>query len=238
MPPADQPSRSLLALGSAAVIAVYAAGYVRTKPAAARLAAESAARRRPTAPDASPASTPPIAVVVKPLADSAAPGAKVAIVEKVANAAEAKPKSDAQKLRDDPESAAAESLAIVQAREEAERPTKFVVPPLNYVAPEKAAPTHEDSLTKPELPPWNDGTYFGWGTSRHGDIRAGVEIRGGAIARAYIAECLTRYSCSWVEHLPRQVINRQSPEVDNVTSATESANAFYYAIVSALKQAK
>jgi uncharacterized protein with FMN-binding domain len=229
MRPADHPNRGILALGSAAVIAVYAAGYVRTKPAAAKLAAESSARRRPITVDSSPAAAPPIAVVVKPLADSATRGKK---------AAKPKLKSDAQKLIEDPESAAAESLAIAQAREEKERPTKFIVPPLNYVPPPKVEPTKADSMTKPELPPWNDGTYFGWGTSRHGDIKAGVEIRGGAIARAYIAECLTRYSCSWVEHLPRQVIDRQSPNVDNVTSATESANAFYYAIYSALKQAK
>ncbi len=31
---------------------------------------------------------------------------------------------------------------------------------------------------------------------------------------------------------------RQSPDVDNVSGATESANAFYYAVVEALKKAK
>jgi uncharacterized protein with FMN-binding domain len=38
--------------------------------------------------------------------------------------------------------------------------------------------------------------------------------------------------------LPPQVIQRQTAEVDYVSGATQSSNAFYYAIVEALKQAK
>jgi len=86
--------------------------------------------------------------------------------------------------------------------------------------------------------PWKDGVYFGWGTSRHGDIQAGVEIKGGRIASAFISECLTRYSCSWIAALPPQVVGRQSPDVDYVSGATQSTNAFYYAVVEALKKAK
>ena len=218
-------------------MAVYAAGYLRTKPAAAKLAEESEARRRrPPAEERS--ITPPVnAPPVKPIADSATKAVKIAKLSAL--------KSDAQKLRDDPESAAAESAAVARAREEKERPTKFVVPPLNYTPPPTAPaePLPAQPLTaadsaKPGFPPWKDGTFYGWGTSRHGDIKVGVEIRGGAIARAYIAECLTRYSCSWVAHLPRQVIDRQGPNIDYVTSATESANAFYYGVVEALKLAK
>jgi uncharacterized protein with FMN-binding domain len=89
-----------------------------------------------------------------------------------------------------------------------------------------------------ERGPYRDGTYLGWGTSRHGDIQASVEIRNGHIAEASIAQCRTRYSCSWIAHLPPQVVTRQSPDVDYVSGATQSANAFYYAVVEALKQAK
>ena len=85
---------------------------------------------------------------------------------------------------------------------------------------------------------WKDGTFSGWGTSRHGDIEATVIIEKGRITAAAISRCLTRYSCSWVAHLQPQVVERQSPEVDNVSGATESANAFYYAVVEALKAAK
>ncbi len=83
-----------------------------------------------------------------------------------------------------------------------------------------------------------DGTYTGWGTSRHGDIQAAVQIEGGRIVRASIVQCLTRYSCSWIAALPPQVVSRQSPEVDYVSGATQSTNAFYYAIVEALSKAR
>ncbi len=96
-----------------------------------------------------------------------------------------------------------------------------------------AAPTPS---TKPAT--LTDGTYTGWGSSRHGDIEATVVIEGGKITGAIISRCLTQYSCSWVAHLQAQVVTRQSPEVDNVSGATQSANAFYYAVIDALKKAK
>lgn len=38
--------------------------------------------------------------------------------------------------------------------------------------------------------------------------------------------------------LPGQVTTRQSPDVDYVSGATQSSNAFYYAVVDALLKAK
>jgi uncharacterized protein with FMN-binding domain len=98
-----------------------------------------------------------------------------------------------------------------------------------------------DTVAQPAqqaLAQWKDGVYYGWGTSRHGDIQAAVEIEKGRIIGAYIQQCLTRYSCSWISALPPQVVSRQSAEVDFVSGATQSTNAFYYAIVEALKKAK
>jgi uncharacterized protein with FMN-binding domain len=83
-----------------------------------------------------------------------------------------------------------------------------------------------------------DGTYTGWGTSRHGDIQATVQVKDGKIVLATITECLTRYSCSWIAPLPPQVLTRQSADVDIVSGATESTNAFYYAVIQALNKAK
>ncbi len=85
---------------------------------------------------------------------------------------------------------------------------------------------------------WKDGTYLGWGSSRHGDIQAAVVVEGGRIESATIAQCRTRYSCNVIDRLPPEVAQRQSPEVDYVTGATQSANAFYYAVVDALSKAK
>ena len=94
------------------------------------------------------------------------------------------------------------------------------------------------TVTNVAITDLRDGTYYGWGTSRHGDIQAVVTIEAGRIVRAGIAQCLTRYSCSWIAALPPQVVQRQSAEVDYVSGATQSVNAFYYAILEALAQAK
>ena len=90
----------------------------------------------------------------------------------------------------------------------------------------------------PPAPMYKDGSYKGWGTSRHGDIEATVVIAGGRIQSAKISGCYTRYSCSVIDPLPPQVAQRQSPEVDYVSGATQSADAFYYAVIEALAKAK
>ena len=91
--------------------------------------------------------------------------------------------------------------------------------------------------SKPALK-WKDGSYTGYGTSRHGDIEVYLETDGGKISYVRISQCLTQYSCSWISELPAQVIARQSPRVDATSGATQSANAFYYAVVQALSKAK
>jgi uncharacterized protein with FMN-binding domain len=85
---------------------------------------------------------------------------------------------------------------------------------------------------------WKDGTYTGLGDSPHGDIEATVVIAGGRIQSATISQCRTLYSCSVIDRLPPQVAERQSPDVDYVSGATHSAEAFYAAVVEALDQAK
>lgn len=90
----------------------------------------------------------------------------------------------------------------------------------------------------PAAPKWKDGTYTGWGTSRHGDIQAQVIIEEGRIKSASIAQCYTRYSCDVIDKIIPQVAQRQSPETDFVSGATQSTNAFYYGVVDALSKAK
>jgi uncharacterized protein with FMN-binding domain len=113
-------------------------------------------------------------------------------------------------------------------------PPPAATPPA-VTAPTTAAPITDASGT---VLKWRDGTFSGWGTSRHGDVEVTLIIERGRITTAAISRCLTRYSCSWIAHLQPQVVERQSPEVDNVSGATESANAFYYAVVEALKAAR
>ena len=65
-----------------------------------------------------------------------------------------------------------------------------------------------------------------------------MTIVDGKIQAAVINQCWTQYSCSWIAPLPPQVAQRQSPEVDYVSGATQSTFAFYYAVIEALKKAK
>jgi uncharacterized protein with FMN-binding domain len=109
--------------------------------------------------------------------------------------------------------------------------------PVAVVTEQKSA----DAALSPVSPPrseYKDGTYLGWGHCRHGDIQASVVIAGGRIASATIAQCLTRYSCSVIDKLPPEVSQRQSPDVDTISGATQSGDAFYYAVTDALLQAK
>ena len=216
--PPPRNKSNLVTLGSVAVLAVYAAGFVRTRAAAQRFANDSD-RRQVTAPT-TPADTTHVAMVPlrvdtapPPKPHKAAAAAAVAVTPAVPNP----PSVDTQR-----------PMMIAPAP----APEPPPVAPVTVVA--DTVPTPVD---KP-LARWKDGTYLGYGTSRHGDIQASVEIKDGRIIAASITQCLTRYSCSWISHLPPQVVARQSADVDYVSGATQSSNAFYQAIAEALTKAK
>jgi uncharacterized protein with FMN-binding domain len=98
-----------------------------------------------------------------------------------------------------------------------------------------AIPAQQDQHKQDQ---YKDGTYLGWGSCRHGDIQASVVIENGRIASATIAQCLTRYSCSWIDALPGQVVSRQNTNVDYVSGATQSTDAFADAVAEALSKAE
>jgi uncharacterized protein with FMN-binding domain len=229
-----QVANRLMAVSSAAVMAVYAAGYTRTRSAAEHLAGR-AALRRPSVPRA-PQIAPPVAET--PVATPAPVAAALPVQAPAAEAAPAvrKPvvsrmdEAVAPWLEHEPAPAVAPPVAAPVL-------TPVVTP---VVAPVAAVPPPPPAAppAAPPAPVWKDGTYTGWGTSRHGDIQASVVIEGGRIASATIAQCMTRYSCSVIETLPPQVAQRQSPETDLVSGATQSTDAFYFAVVEALSKAK
>jgi uncharacterized protein with FMN-binding domain len=173
---------------------------------------------------------------------------KVAVIHpssshKAAAPAASSPQSDAAVAPAPSVEPAASSPAIAPAVP-ATVPVAPPVPtatPVPAPAPAAAPPAADSVASVPERKSDNklkDGVFYGWGTSRHGDIQASVEIENGRIVGAYISQCRTQYSCSWVSALPGQVVQRQSPEVDYVSGATQSSNAFYYGVVEALKKAK
>ena len=234
---------NLVALGSAAVLAVYSAGYARTRTAAAQFAEEPRGRRAPErlpVQVATPATAPHVdASVAKP----------AAVVESTPEKAPvAKPGVGKVPPTRKPESVA--EPTIVADTTPVQAPVKVdVAPP--PVAPVVIPPTPAPATTPPGDSSakttkaadtahvvLKDGLFSGWGTSRHGDVEAAVEIKNGKIVSAFIVQCLTQYSCSWISALPPQVAARQSAEVDYVSGATQSSNAFYYAIVQALSKAK
>ncbi len=231
---------NLVTLGSAAVLAVYSAGFARTRTAAAEFSDEPRGRRAPERPTHEVAASAPAPQADTPAtapatADSAthtpAPAAKRAAV--------AKTPAVAAKVESAPQPVVNADTAPKPAK------TADIAPPAVATTPVVPAPP-------PPTPPVDsaakiadtahvqlkDGTFSGWGTSRHGDIEAAVEIKNGRIVSAFIVQCLTQYSCSWIAALPPQVVTRQSAEVDYVSGATQSSNAFYYAIVESLKKAK
>ena len=227
-----------MSLGSVAVLAVYAAGYVRTAEAARRFEDEDRQRRDPSrAP-----------IVAEPVVPAVHPMEAPRPVEQTAAA---KPAKDSTK----PSKPAAkrETTTVIAAKTDSAPVAAPAPAPAakidTVVAPAAATPASQPSTVASQPQPsdttpsaerkgWKDGSYTGWGGSRHGDIQATVEIKDGKITSTWISICATQYSCSWLDALPGQVIARQSPEVDFVSGATQSTNAFYYAVVQALRKAK
>jgi uncharacterized protein with FMN-binding domain len=256
MNPKDRVTNNLVALGSAAVFTVYAAGFVRTRPAAQRFAQQ--AERRPAPATRIAAETPaaePTSVdrttTPRETAAPVAPESKPAKPTSSAKAVAATPvASSVQRAAERASDSVSAPPTIASSAPVASAPVSSppVAAPVQPAAPAPArdsshsaatpaAPDSTQSSDK-EKTRLKDGIFFGWGTSRHGDIQAGLEIKNGRIISAFISECLTQYSCSWISALPAQVISRQSPDVDFVSGATQSTNAFYYAVADALKKAK
>ena len=223
-------ANSLVAMSSAAVLAVYAAGYTRTRSAAQQLETQSV-ERRPANPAPLRAATLPVPATAAALSEpathetAAAEPTEPAVTKQAALAAPVESKASALVDPAAPAVVAVPEPTTLPAEKAEEQKAE-----LPTVAPPAPVP--------PAAPIYKDGTYLGWGTSRHGDIQASVVIEGGRIASATIAQCWTRYSCSVIAQLPPQVAQRQSPEVDFVSGATQSANAFYYGVVDALSKAK
>jgi uncharacterized protein with FMN-binding domain len=262
-------ANSLVAIGSASVLAIYAAGYWRTRAAAERIERASARHAAPIGVSApAPTATPVVASATASIVSAAStaaidrdpphavappPAATITAAKAAASVPASAPTKDAS---------APSLLKDVAASAKTPRETEHIVPSLESssttteVAAAQPAVMNATSSAGPAALPsapalttsnapaaasssaYKDGTYTGWGTCRHGDIQATVVVASGRITSATISQCLTRYPCSWIEALPPQVVQRQSAEVDYVSGATQSADAFYGAVTDALSKAK
>jgi uncharacterized protein with FMN-binding domain len=82
-----------------------------------------------------------------------------------------------------------------------------------------------------------DGTFSGQGSSRRGDVWVSVEVQSGHIANVTITRSTLQYPLRDIAGLPAQVVQRQSPQVDIVSRATYSSQAFKQAVSQALSKA-
>lgn len=227
--------------GCAAVIAVYSAGYARTQSAADRFTKQLALRRVAALPlpgvnvtlDRRDISHPRVENFTLPTGKPPAPVGEAR--REPAGFAMPEPTPPTQTLS---ESNASQAVAPTAAPPDAApvfAPAPVIERQIDAPPPAKSA---EPASAAAPAAQWKDGTYTGWGYSRHGNIEAQVVIANGRIASATISQCRTRYSCSVIDRLPPQVVERQNPEVDYVSGATQSADAFYGAVIEALGKAK
>ena len=222
-------ANKLVGASCAAVLTVYAAGYARTQKAADRLAAQISDVRKAQHP------VPEQTIYrFKPLPRT--PNVPAGVYSSVASASP-KPRVDREPTR----------IATLTKGPSATAEPSPVAPASAPVSELAAAPVEAAVIASPAVlpvesapakPTWKDGVYTGWGYSRHGNIEAAVVIESGRIASATISQCRTRYSCSVIDKLPPQVAQRQSPDVDYVSGATQSADAFYGAVAEALSKAQ
>jgi uncharacterized protein with FMN-binding domain len=117
-----------------------------------------------------------------------------------------------------------------------------VAPSISATSPQAAAPAGSVAASSPGPSPTStsgltDGTYTGSGMSRHGGVNVKVVIQNGKIISAAITGTSTRYSPNVISSLPGQVVAAQSANVNLVSGATDSSDAYVQAVAQALSQA-
>lgn len=256
-------SPELVGASCAAILVVYGAGLWRTRDEARRLASEAQVPRAARPERRAPVRTEPAvqapAIVEEPAApDPAALPAPDATTTAsspaVANAGQSpasSPGVDAVPAA----SSAVSNEAPVATAVSAGTPVSTIssagagnagaastpLPPAAAI-PQQGEPAADNATivatVGPPTPVWRDGRFTGWGGSRHGDIQAFVTIKNGKIVESGILTCDTRYPCDVIDRILNQPVVWQSAEVDNVSRATESAGAYYWGLVEALKNAE
>ena|SRR5712691_10815518 len=125
----------------------------------------------------------------------------------------------------------------VTATPTAAAPTSTAVATSTAASTPVAAATPTSTTAASTTAAYRDGTYTGSGTSRRGNVNVSVTIQSGRIANVTISSVTTQYPVSRIAALPAQVVARQSAQVDNVSGATYSAQAFSLAVQAALSKA-
>lgn len=215
-------ANSLVALSSAAVIAVYAAGYARTAPVAGQFVATE------TVPGGDAGASPAPVPTTTPTAVSAATAAPTSASNSAGQEAQRGGRQQPGVAGSGGASATPIATATATTTAVATVTTSATTVVANASTATPAATTGA----------FRDGTYTGIGTSRHGNIGVTVTVQAGKIVAAEITTCGTRYPCSIIAALPGQAVARQSAAVDAVSGATDSTTAYRAAVNAALAQAR
>lgn len=216
MPSLSQPKKrpgkkitgGLVALGSAAIVTVYAAGYTQTQSAAAQF----------DLPIATATSAPPTVQIATAIATATVVAATSTPFRPIVFG---------------PTATAATPTAIPTLA-----PLPRIAPTAASIStPPRVSTATSTPKTASAAGKFRDGSYVGLGRSRHGNIEVTVAVQGGKITAAKISQCLTRYPCSMIDALPGEVVAQQSAGVDFVSGATDSSTAFKDAVANALAKA-
>lgn len=84
---------------------------------------------------------------------------------------------------------------------------------------------------------YKDGTFTGTGMNRRGEMDVAVTLKQDKITDVQISNWGMHYSESDITALPGEVVQRQNANVDFVSGATYSSQAFADAVQDALNQA-
>jgi uncharacterized protein with FMN-binding domain/outer membrane murein-binding lipoprotein Lpp len=210
--------RSLVALGASAVAAIYVAGYARTQSADASLddIATAVATSAPTT-----------VATVQP-STAIAPSQR-ATRERAGQApAQTAPSAPASTA-----SGTAPNVSVATSPSNTTPGTTSNAAPSTSTAP--AASTAPSTATQST---YKDGTYSGMGTSRRGNVWVDVTVNGGQIELVTITRSTLQYPVRDIAGLPAQVVAKQSAQVNIVSGATYSSQAFRTAVSQALQGAR
>lgn len=226
-------SNDLVAASCAAVLGVYGAGYWRTRDEARRFETRGQERASLTERSAAAGTQTAAIGIDKPVPPPPETGSTIS-PSKVAAA----PSATAVAAKVPPTTVAVAPPSAAGAEQAAALAETSVaaVAVTSMTEPDSASVAAPDPQPVP-AGNWRDGTFTGWGTSRHGDIKVQVVIRNGRIVESSIASCETRWPCDVISAIIHQPVERQNADVDRVSRATESTNAYYYAVVDALEDA-
>lgn len=213
--PRKASSSRLMALSSAVVVAVYAAGYGRTETAARQAAAS-------------------LSAFAGSIAGAQANGAGASTTGGIAapgsSSSAATPSAGPSPAPGASSSAANPSPA-----------TSSTTQPAAASGPAGSATASSAAAAAPAKSPaaakYKDGTFSAQGWGPHGPMTVAVVVHLGRIVSANVTQCGTTYTCQYMDPLVRSVVSLQGPPVDYVSGATASSMAYYQAVTAALQKA-